>query len=140
MKTILLGLFHTNAFTYQVQQNGYDTYPFEKVNGDMWVDCNGIIDIVSLACSRAEHIVFVLDELLPKSIQSGITTEELDFILNNPRIMDKTTFIKAQINVEHSEVTKIYGLQEIAQVNVDSKVVNRPTWLGSIIKGFRKRG
>lgn len=110
--TILLGLFNTGSFYYTQCKYSAEAYPFRvTVPEDFFGACSGILDVVSLALSRCQWCIFVLDGLNPESLDyEGYTNKELLYILDNPYLLDKITFILDGAEVTQEFVISKYTL------------------------------
>lgn len=93
-KTIVLGIFTTNAFYYFESKGAVDYGEFYyKVPGvPNTID---VLDSVQMACNWAEKIIFVLDRVeFPINPSKSITCGELALICKNEDLFNKTIFVK----------------------------------------------
>lgn len=91
---VLLGIYGTKTFTELCKDNRNTTYPFFDLL-DNWSGLDEIISIVESACHKCYNIYFSLDKVeLPLNADKSITCGELQLILNTPRFLDKTIFLK----------------------------------------------
>lgn len=94
-KNIILGIYGMSQF-YDAQKL-YDCYeyPFPNViDENLFAFSYGIMKVVSIALSRCDKCYFILDEIrVPLNPETSFTCRELRYVLNNPFIMDKITFL-----------------------------------------------
>lgn len=94
-RNIILGINNTVQFDRAIKLYDCSSYPFPDIlNHSFFMEAESILSLVSLALSRCDKCYFVLDDIkIPLNPQVSFTCEELRFVLNNPFLMDKITFL-----------------------------------------------
>jgi hypothetical protein len=90
--TIVLGVFETSTFIYIRDVKGAKEYG-DKPLFDIYA-AHSVMNAVTCACSKAEKIIFILDEVIFPINDDFFTGMELIFICKHPNIFDKTIFVK----------------------------------------------
>lgn len=91
--TVLLGVFSTDTFKEINKTKKVFTYhKFWE-----WIAVGtGIVETVKHACSKADMIIFVLDDVHFPISSESYTCRELEMICKNDHIFNKTVFVKGE--------------------------------------------
>jgi hypothetical protein len=95
-KSIVLGVFSTEAYSKSRDLGCYPYYRFKEICSD-WMQISSVIDMVKLASNAANQIIFVLDDVhFPINPEKSVTCAELLLICQNDRFFEKTIFVKGE--------------------------------------------
>ena len=107
---ILLGIYQSSSFKRQLNSERL-TYPFVELLDWDKLDCWSVISVVKAACKACNCIYFVLDEIqFPLQTKFSFTCAELNFVLSNEDIFDKTIFILNNEYIDTEQFNEWYKL------------------------------